>query len=211
MAQYFSIHPDNPQPRLLNRAVQILQDGGIIAYPTDSCYALGCQLTDKSALERLRKLRCLDLHHNFTLVCRDLAEASPYVKMSNQSYRLLRSCTPGPYTFILPATHEVPRRVKTARRKTIGIRIPDSLLVQHLLAALEEPLNSTTLLLPGQLQPLNDPEDIRQQLEHEVDLVIDGGFCGIEPTTVIDLSGDIPQLLRQGKGAVEQLLGYTEF
>jgi len=207
MAQFFSIHPGNPQPRLLNRAVQILQDGGIIAYPTDSCYALGCQLTAKSALDRLRKLRRLDANHNFTLVCRNLAEVSPYVKMSNQAYRLLRSVTPGPYTFILPATHEVPRRLKTARRKTIGIRIPDSTLVQQLLESLGEPLNSTTLLLPGQPQPLNEPEHIRQQLEHEIDLVIDSGFCGIEPSTVIDLSDNTPRLLRQGKGAVEQLLG----
>ncbi len=207
MAQFFSIHPGNPQPRLLNRAVQILQDGGIIAYPTDTCYALGCQLTAKSALDRLRKLRRLDANHNFTLVCRNLAEVSPYVKMSNQSYRLLRSGTPGPYTFILPATHEVPRRLQTARRKTIGIRIPDSTLVQQLLVSLGEPLNSTTLLLPGQSQPLNEPEHIRQQLEHEIDLVIDSGFCGIEPSTVIDLSDNTPRLLRQGKGAVEQLLG----
>ncbi len=207
MAQFFSIHPRNPQQRLLRRAVEILHDGGIIAYPTDSCYALGCLLGSKVALDRLRKIRRLNENHNFSLVCRNLAEVSPYVKISNQSYRLLRSCTPGPYTFILPATREVPRHLKTAKRKTIGIRIPSSELVQQLLGALGEPLNSTTLLLPGHLRPLNNPEEIRQQLESELELVIDGGFCGIEPSTVIDLSTATPQVLRQGRGPVEQVFG----
>ncbi len=207
MAQFFSIHPKNPQPRLLNRIVDILRDGGIIAYPTDSCYALGCLLTAKSALERLRKLRQLSENHNFTLVCRDLSEISPYVKITNQCYRLLRSCTPGPYTFILPATHAVPKHLKTARRKTVGIRIPDSVLVRQMLEILGEPLNSTSLLLPGQPQPLNDPDEIRQQLETQVELVIECDFCGIEPSTVIDLSEAVPEVLRSGKGPVEQVLG----
>ncbi len=200
MAEIFYIHPDNPQTRLINRVVDIINGGGIVAYPTDSAYALGCQLGDKSAMDRIRQLRKLDKHHNFTLVCRDLSELSLYARVNNQVFRALKANTPGPYTFILEATSEVPRRLVHPKRKTIGIRVPANPIVQMLLTALNEPLMSVTLLLPGDDYPLTDPEDIRQLLDHQVDAIVDGGHCGLEPTTVIDYTDDTPVLVRRGMG-----------
>lgn len=201
MSQFFQIHPDNPQARLIRQAVDIIEAGGVVAYPTDSAYALGCHIGDKSALDRIRRIRKLDDRHNFTLVCRDLSEIATYAKVDNTVYRLLRHATPGPYTFILRATSEVPRRLLHAKRKTVGLRVPDNEIVQALLADLGEPLMSVSLIMPGDDLPLIDPYDIRQTLEHEVDLVIDGGYCGMEPTTVVDLVDDTPLVLRAGKGA----------
>jgi tRNA threonylcarbamoyl adenosine modification protein (Sua5/YciO/YrdC/YwlC family) len=200
MSQFFQIHPVNPQPRLIHQAVEIIQTGGVIVYPTDSSYALGCRLDDKAAADRIRRIRQTDKNHNFTLVCRDLSEIATYARLDNSQYRLLKAATPGPFTFILRATHEVPRRLQHPRRKTIGIRVPDHAIVQALLTELGEPIMSTTLILPGEELPLNDPEAIREQLEHHVDLIIDGGPCGHQPTTVIDLVEGVPQLIRQGKG-----------
>ena len=200
MAQFFQIHPANPQPRLVKGAVDIVRAGGVIAYPTDSSYALGCHIGDKEAMERIRRLRRVDDDHNFTLVCRDLSEVAQYARVGNADYRLLRANTPGPYTFILPATREVPRRLQHPKRKTIGLRIPEHVIAQALLAELNEPLMSSTLILPGDDLPLSDPEEIRSRLEHDVELVIDGGFCGLDATTVIELEDGIPKLLRQGKG-----------
>jgi len=200
MSQFFQIHPENPQSRLVRQAVEIIQKGGLVAYPTDSAYALGCHIGDKSALDRIRSLRQLDKHHNFTLVCRDLSELSTYAKVSNQTYRLLKNFTPGAYTFILEATSEVPKRLMHPKRKTIGLRIPENAIVQAILEELREPLMTSSLLLPGDEYPLTDPYEMRETLEHQLELVIDGGFCGMEPTTVIDLTGDVPELLRQGKG-----------
>ena len=177
-----------------------MRAGGVIAYPTDSAYALGCQLGEKSALERIRRIRRLDEDHNFTLVCRDLSELGTYAQVDNQVYRLLRNHTPGPYTFILPATGEVPRRLLHPKRKTIGLRVPENKIALALLEELREPLMSVTLIMPGDELPLTDPYDIRETLQHELDLVIDGGYCGMEPTTVIDLSGDRPVILRRGLG-----------
>ncbi len=205
MSQYFSIHPENPQARLINQAVAIIREGGIIVYPTDSSYALGCHIGDKAAMERLQRIRQTDKDHNFTLVCRDLSEIATYAKVDNHAFRLMKNFTPGPYTFVLRATHEVPRRLQHAKRKTIGLRVPDHLIAQALLTALDEPIMSSTLILPNCELPETDPEDIRDKLEHAVDLVIDGGNCGFEPTTVIDLTEDTPQVLRYGKGAVDQL------
>lgn len=200
MAQYFEIHPANPQPRLIKRAVEIVRAGGLIVYPTDSSYAIGCHLGDKTAMERIRRIRALDDRHNFTLVCRDLSEVALYARLSNTDYRILRVHTPGPYTFILPATREVPRRLQNPRRKTIGLRIPGHAIAQALLAELREPLMSCTLLLPGDELPLNDPEVIRERLEHQVDLVIDGGNCGLEPTTVVVLDDGVVEIARRGRG-----------
>ncbi len=200
MAKIFYIHPDNPQTRLINRVVDIINGGGIVAYPTDSAYALGCQLGDKSAMDRIRQLRKLDKHHNFTLVCRDLSELSLYARVNNQVFRALKANTPGPYTFILEATSEVPRRLVHPKRKTIGIRVPANPIVQMLLTALNEPLMSVTLSLPGDDYPLTDPQDIRQLLDHQVDAVVDGGHCGLEPTTIIDYTDDTPVLVRRGMG-----------
>lgn len=204
MAQFFQIHPENPQVRLIRQAVSIIRDGGLLVYPTDSSYALGCQIGDKGAMERIRRIRRLDDKHNFTLVCRDLSEISHYAKIGNQEYRLLKSLTPGPYTFISRATKQVPRRLQNPKRKTIGIRIPDNEIVRALLAELGEPIMSTTLILPGEEMPLTDPYEMRQLLDHEVDLIIDGGYCGFEPTTVVEMIDDIPQLLRTGKGDTSQ-------
>ncbi|RME34996.1 MAG: threonylcarbamoyl-AMP synthase [Gammaproteobacteria bacterium] len=204
MSQYFQIHPDNPQPRLIRQAVGIIRQGGIIAYPTDSSYALGCHIGDRTALERLRRLRGLDEKHNFTLVCRDLSELSRYAVVDNIAYRLIRSHTPGPYTFILRASREVPRRLMTPRRKTIGLRVPDHPIVKALLDELGEPILSTTLILPGDELPLNDPEEIRARLGRQIDLVIDGGPCPQEPTTVIELVEE-PRVLRLGRGPVDFL------
>lgn len=200
MAQFFQIHPDNPQPRLIKQAVSIIRQGGLMIYPTDSSYALGCQMGDKGAMERIRRLRRLDASHNFTLVCRDLSEISHYAKIGNQDYRLLKSLTPGPYTFISKATKQVPRRLQHAKRKTIGIRVPDNEIVGALLTELGEPIMSTTLILPGDEMPLTDPYEMRQILDHEVDLIIDGGYCGFEPTTVVAMIDETPEVLRTGKG-----------
>lgn len=205
MSQFFQIHPVNPQARLIHQAVEIIRADGLIVYPTDSSYALGCHVGDKHGMERIRRIRALDGKHNFTLVCRDLSEIATYARVDNSAYRLLKSLTPGPYTFILSATHEVPRRLQNPKRRTIGIRVPDHVIAQSLLADLGEPLMSSTLILPGADVPETDAIEIRERLEHDVDLVIDGGHCGFEPTTVIDMSGDAPRLLRQGCGSVEGL------
>lgn len=201
MSQFFQIHPENPQPRLIRQAANIVQQGGVIAYPTDSGYALGCHLGDKNALERIRRIRMLDEKHNFTLVCRDLSELALYAKVDNVAYRALRSHTPGPYTFILAATNEVPRRLKHPKRKTIGLRVPDNAIAQSLLESLGEPMMSVTLIMPGEELPLLDPYEIRDMLQQQLDLVIDGGYCGMEATSVVDLSGETPVILRQGAGS----------
>ncbi|MEN8712917.1 MAG: L-threonylcarbamoyladenylate synthase [Arenicellales bacterium] len=203
MAQYFEIHPDNPQPRLINQAVEIINRGGVIVYPTDSSYALGCLLGDKQALDRIRAIRRVDARHNFTLVCRDLSELSIYAKVENNVYRLLKHFTPGAYTFILKATGEVPRRLQNPKRKTIGIRVPDNNISLALLEQLDQPLMSSTLILPDDDQPLSDPEDIRDKLGNQVDLIIDGGFCGLEATTVVDMVSGAPEVVRTGKGDPE--------
>ncbi len=200
MSQFFSIHPDNPQLRLVRQAVDILRDGGVIVYPTDSAYALGCQIGDKAALDRIRSIRQLGKHHNFTLVCRDLSELATYAKVDNIVFRLLKAHTPGPYTFILEATSEVPRRLMHTKRKTVGLRVPGNEVALALLQELGEPIMSVTLQLPEDEYPLTDPYDIRDLLQSRVDLVIDGGYCGLETTSVIDLTGDTPQILRQGMG-----------
>jgi tRNA threonylcarbamoyl adenosine modification protein (Sua5/YciO/YrdC/YwlC family) len=202
MAQFFSIHPDNPQPRLIQQAVQMIQRGGVIVYPTDSCYALGCHLGDRDAVERLRRIRGVDEQHHLTLVCRDLSEIAKFARVDNVQYRFLRAHTPGSYTFILRATREVPRRLSHPKRSTIGLRVPDHPVAQALLEQLNEPLLSATLILAGEVEPLTDGHDIRARLEHQVDLVIDGGYVAPEPTTVIDLSDAEPVLVRAGKGAL---------
>jgi len=200
MSQFFQIHPDNPQARLVKQAVDMVRQGEVIAYPTDSAYALGCQVGDKKALEQICRIRRVDAKHNFTLVCRDLSEIATYAKVDNSAYRSLNAHTPGAYTFILEATREVPKRLMHPKRRTIGIRVPDNRIVQALLAELGEPLMSSTLILPGDDLPLTDAEDIRERLENQVGLIIDGGNCGFEPTTVIDMSDKIPVVLRVGKG-----------
>ena len=205
MSQFFQIHPVNPQARLIRQAVEILRADGLIVYPTDSSYALGCHVGDKRGMERIRRIRAIDNKHNFTLVCRDLSEIAIYARVDNSAYRLLRSLTPGPYTFVLSATHEVPRRLQNPKRKTIGIRVPDHPIAQALLAELGQPLMSSTLILPGKEIPETEAAEIRERLEHDVDLVIDGGHCGFEPTTVIDMSSGAPQVLREGCGAVDNL------
>jgi len=205
MSQFFQIHPVNPQARLIRQAVEILRADGLIVYPTDSSYALGCHVGDKRGMERIHRIRALDNKHNFTLVCRDLSEIAIYARVDNSAYRLLRSLTPGPYTFILSATHEVPRRLQNPKRKTIGIRVPDHPIAQALLAELGEPLMSSTLILPGKDMPETEAAEIRERLERDVDLVIDGGHCGFETTTVIDMSEGAPQVLRVGCGPVEML------
>jgi tRNA threonylcarbamoyl adenosine modification protein (Sua5/YciO/YrdC/YwlC family) len=200
MSQLFHIHPENPQTRLIRQAVEIVRGGGLVAYPTDSCYALGCHIGDKAAMERIHRIRKTDDTHNFTLVCRDLSEIATYARVDNSVYRLLKAHTPGAYTFILKATSEVPRRLQNPKRKTIGIRIPEHRIAQALLQELGEPLMSSTLLLPGDPLPLTDADEIRARLEHVVDVVIEGGAVGIEPTTVVDLTGDAPVIARQGRG-----------
>ncbi|MDH5181151.1 MAG: L-threonylcarbamoyladenylate synthase [Gammaproteobacteria bacterium] len=200
MSQFFQIHPQNPQLRLIRQAVEMVRQGAVIVYPTDSAYALGCHLDDKKALERIQRIRQVDAKHNFTLMCRDLSEIATYAKVDNVSYRLLNHNTPGAYTFILPATREVPRRLQHPKRRTIGLRIPDHPVTQALLSELGEPLMSTTLIMPGEEMPLTEPYEIRERLEHHVDLVIDGGHCGIEPTTVIDLTSGLPEIARVGRG-----------
>jgi len=206
MSQFFQIHPENPQQRLIDKAVEIINCGGVIVYPTDSGYALGCHIGDKAAMERIRSIRQVDAKHNFTLVCRDLSEIALYAKVENSAYRLIKSHTPGPYTFILKATKEVPRRLQNPKRKTIGLRVPDKLIAQMLLETLGEPLMSSTLILPGDDMPLTDPYDIRDTLEHALDLIIDGGYCGFEPTTVVELTEDEAVVVRQGLGPSDTLL-----
>ena len=200
MSQFFQVHPENPQARLINQAVAILNKGGVIAYPTDSSYALGCRIGDKGAMEAIRRIRQVDKDHNFTLVCRDLSELALYARVDNTAFRLLKAFTPGPYTFILRATGEVPRRLQHPKRKTIGLRVPDNAIVRALLDALGEPLMSVTLILPGTDAPMTDPEEIRDRLSHAVDLVIDGGTCTVEPTTVVDLTDQVPEVVRVGRG-----------
>ena len=202
MAQYFSIHPISPQKRLIHQAVEIISRGGVVAYPTDSSYALGCSIGNKDAMNRIRRIRKVGDEHNFTLVCKDLSELSFYAKVDNDIYRLLKRFTPGPYTFILAATREVPRRLQNPKRRSIGLRVPDFPIVEMLLDELSMPLMSSTLIMPGEVLPLNDAEIIRETLEHEVDLVIDGGPCDIQPTSVIDLVSGIPAVRRVGKGDV---------
>jgi len=199
MAQYFEIHPQTPQKRLIQRAVELIRSGGVIAYPTDSSYALGCHLDDKTAAERIRRIRRVGPEHNFTLVVKDLSEIAQYARVENDQYRMLKSLTPGPFTFILPATREVPRRLQHPRRKTIGIRVPEYPIVLELLTELGEPLMSSTLILPGETMPMSDPEAIRERLQHDIDLVIDGGPCSLEPTSVIEWTEDVPRIARYGK------------
>ena len=203
MAQYFAIHPTHPQHRLIAQAARIVRDGGVIAYPTDSCYAFGCHIGDKDAMERMRSIRRVDDRHHLTLMCRDLSEIALFAKVDNAQYRLLKRLTPGSYTFILEGTRELPRRILHSRRKTIGIRVPDHPVVAALLAELNEPLLSTTAILPDDEQPPSDGEELRARVEHDVDLVLDSGSCGIEPTTVVDLTGKRPEVVRKGRGAVE--------
>ncbi len=206
MSQFFQIHPDNPQARLIKQARQIIDSGGIVALPTDSSYALVCHLDDKNAVERLRRIRDVDDKHHLTLLCRDLSEIAVYAKVDNRQFRLLKAATPGPYTFILEATKEVPRRLSHPSRKTIGLRVPEHAIALALLAELGQPLLGTTLIMPGEELPLNDAEQIRDILEKQLELVIDGGSCSMEPTTVVDLSGDEPVVLRQGRGDVALFL-----
>ena len=200
MAQYFEVHPDNPQPRLLKQAAQILRDGGLAAIPTDSSYALVCHLDDKAAVESLRRLREVDERHHLTLLCRDLSELANHARVDNRQFRLMKLATPGPFTFILEATKEVPRRVSHPQRRTIGLRVPDHRTTQALLEVLGEPLLATTLIPPGETEPLNDPREIRQRYEHRLQAVVDAGACPMQPTTVIDLTGDEPAVLRVGRG-----------
>ena len=205
MAQYFLVHPITPQRRLVRQAADIVRAGGLIAYPTDSCYALGCRIGDAKALGRLRRVRGMDEKHHLTLMCRDLAEIATYAIVDNVQYRLLKAATPGAYTFILRATREVPRRLLHPRRKTIGVRVPDHVVAHALLAELDQPMLSATLTLPGIITPASDAGEIRTVLEHEIDLVIDGGSCGVLPSTVIDLTTDTPVVLRRGKGPLDKL------
>ena len=201
-SRFIEIHPKDPQPRLIKQTAAILREGGIIVYPTDSCYALGCHIGDKAAMERISRIRQTDKHHHFTLVCRDLSEISKYARVDNAQYRTLKAFTPGAYTFILQATKETPKRLQNPKRRTIGIRIPDHRISQLILEELNEPMMSSTLLLPGEELPMTDAREIQERLYHEVDAVIDGGNCGLEPTSVIDLEGAAPVIARRGKGDV---------
>ena len=203
MTQYFSVHPTHPQRRLLAHAADIVRNGGVIVYPTDSTYALGCHIGDKDALDRIRAIRRLDTLHHFTLVCRDLSELSIFARVDNTSYRILKHYTPGPFTFLLHASREVPRRLVHPKRRTIGIRVPHHVIAQELLDVLAEPMMSTSLILPGVALPLTDPEEIRDRLEHQVDLIIDGGACGLTATTVVDLTETPPVVVRPGVGVFE--------
>ena len=200
VSQYLFVHSENPQERLIAKAVDSLRRGGVMIYPTDSVYAIGCHLGDKSALERIRSIRQLDKNHNFTLVCRDLSELGSYARVENSAFRLLKSKTPGPFTFILNATSEVPKRLQHPKRKTIGIRVPNSTIVKALLEELREPIMSVTLTMPDDQYPLTDPYEIKQLMNHHVDVIMDGGYCGVEPTTVIDVTYHQPQVLRKGAG-----------
>lgn len=205
MNQFYQIHPENPQPRSIKMAADIIRAGGVVALPTDSCYALVCRLDDKAAVDRLRRIRGIDEKHLLTLLCRDLSELASYAKVDNRQYRLLKAATPGAFTFILPATKEVPRRLSHSSRKTIGLRVPDNRIVHALLDELGQPLLGSTLILPGDEDPLNDPDEICHRLKSQVDLVVDGGACGLVPTTVIDMSSEEPTLVRQGRGDASAL------
>lgn len=198
----FRIHPDNPQERLIRQSIEIIKQGGVIVYPTDTSYAIGCGIGHKDALDRIKQIRHLESKHNFTLLCRDLSEIATYAIIDTPSYRLIKSLTPGAYTFLLKATKEVPRRLQHPKRKTIGIRIPDNKITLALLEALNEPLISSSMILPGEKVPLNDPEDIKAHLEKQVDLIIDGGICGLDVTTVVELNGETPKIIRRGKGKI---------
>jgi tRNA threonylcarbamoyl adenosine modification protein (Sua5/YciO/YrdC/YwlC family) len=200
LSQFFQIHPENPQPRLIKQAADIIRNGGVVAYPTDSAYALGCHLGDKRALERIRSIRKLDDKHNFTLMCSDLSELGSYARVDNSAFRILKTCLPGPFTFILKATPEVPKRLHHPKRKSVGLRVPNNQICLDLLAELGEPLMSVTLILPGDELPMTDPYDIRDTIGHQLDLVIDGGYCGLEATTVVDLVDEVPVVTRQGLG-----------
>jgi tRNA threonylcarbamoyl adenosine modification protein (Sua5/YciO/YrdC/YwlC family) len=200
MSQFFVIHPENPQARLISHAVEILKKGGVIAYPTDSAYALGCLMGNKNGIDTIRRVRQIDDKHNLTLVCRDLSDLSAFAKVDNVAYRLIKNNTPGPYTFILQATREVPRRLLHPKRRTIGLRVLGNKVASALLEALGEPMLSSTLILPNEEEPLGDPYYIRDTLEHELDLVIDGGFCGFEESTIISLLDDVPEIIREGAG-----------
>ncbi|MEI6621131.1 MAG: L-threonylcarbamoyladenylate synthase [Actinomycetes bacterium] len=200
MTRYFDVHPDNPQPRTVRQVVDLVLDDGLIAYPTDSCYALGCQLGSAGGVARIKELRHLDDKHHFTLVCRDFAQLSQFVRVSNTVFRLVKASTPGSYTFILPATKEVPRRLLHPKKKTVGVRIPRNAVAQALVAELGEPLISSTLILPGDEHPLSEGWEVRERLNNQVDGVVDSGDCGVEPTTIIDLSEDVPVILRRGAG-----------
>jgi tRNA threonylcarbamoyl adenosine modification protein (Sua5/YciO/YrdC/YwlC family) len=200
MAQFFTVHPDNPQARLLKQAVQLLNQGQVLAVPTDSSYALVCHVDDKSAADQLRRIRGVDEKHHLTLLCRDLSELANYARVDNRQFRLIKQATPGPFTFILEATKEVPRRLSHPQRKTIGLRVPEHAVLQELLSLHGAPLIAATLILPGDEDPLNDPETIRERLEHQVGAVIDAGACALEPTTVVDMSGDELVIVRQGQG-----------
>lgn len=201
-SRFIEVHPTHPQLRLIRQAVEIVRAGGIVVYPTDSCYALGCHIGDKSAMERIARIRQTDKHHHFTLVCRDLSEIAKYARVSNQQYRTLKAFTPGPYTFLLLATRETPKRLQNEKRRTIGIRVPDHPVPQAILAELGEPIMSSTLLLPGDDAPMTDAREIQDRLYHQVDAVIDGGNCGMVPTSVVDLAGVAPVVVREGKGDV---------
>lgn len=201
MAEYLAVHPENPQQRLIRSAVEVVRNGGLMVYPTDSCYALGCHIGDKGAMERVRRIRQVDELHNFTLICRDLSEIALYAIVDNIQYRSLKAATPGSYTFILKASREVPKRLLNPKRKTIGVRVPDHNVVRALLEEMGEPLLSSTLMLPGDELPLNDMDEIRDRLDHDVDLILDGGSCGVEMTTVVDLTSDMPLVVRRGKGS----------
>jgi len=200
MAQFFTVHPDDPQPRLIRQAAQILRGGGVMAYPTDSSYALGCQLGDRDAAQRIRDIRGVDDRHHLTLVCRDLAEVGHYARIDTWQFRILKQGTPGSFTFILPATREVPRRLQHPKRSTVGVRVPDHAVVRALLAELGEPILSSTLMLPDENEPLNDATEIRERLERKLDLILDAGACSLEPTTVIDLAESAPVVTRLGRG-----------
>ena len=202
MAQYIAVHPEDPQLRLIRRAVEIVRDGGLMVYPTDSCYALGCHLGDKGAMERIRRIRQVDERHHFTLVCRDLSELGQYAVVDNIQYRSLKKSTPGSYTFILKASREVPKRLLNPKRNTIGVRVPDNNVVRALLEEMGEPILSSTLILPGDERPLNDMDEIRDRLQNDVEVILDGGSCGVDMTTVVDLTGDMPVIVRQGKGSI---------
>lgn len=206
MAILIEIHPENPQPRRVDTIVEIIRSGGLIAYPTDSSYAFGCHIGDKRAMDRIRRIRHTDKRHNFTLVCSDLSEISTYARVDNWTYRMIRSMTPGPYTFVLPATREVPKRLQNPKRRTIGLRVPDHTLVRAVLDSLGEPIMSSTLTLPGDDRPLTEPLEIEERIGHQIDAIIDAGPAGIEPTSVIDLSGGSVEVLRVGRGDLTPLL-----
>ncbi|MEU8111984.1 L-threonylcarbamoyladenylate synthase [Micromonospora sp. NPDC048947] len=204
MARYYDVHPENPQPRIIGQVAELIRGGGLVAYPTDSCYALGIQLGNQDGLDRIRQIRHLDDRHHFTLVCRDFAQLGQFVQISNSVFRLVKASTPGSYTFILPATREVPRRMLHPKKRTVGVRVPRHTVTQALLAELAEPLVSSTLVLPGDEEPMTQGWEIKERLDHQLDAVLDAGDCGKEPTTVIDLSGPEPEILRRGAGDVSR-------